>query len=110
MFTTLHLKTQWQKIIPIFLRTPGGHDPRHSLVESLSVYRWPSNRQRSARRRHVQEQEGQRATHLEMQGEAQKGRNSGHRGFAGAESELDHVRVNARKKIHAWNADVGCGI
>ena len=71
----------------------GWHDPRHSLTESLSVYGRPSYRQSGARRRHVQEQEGQGATHLEMQGEAQEGRDYGHGRLAGAESERKKGRA-----------------
>ena len=72
----------------------GRHDPRHSLTESLSVYGRPSNWQRDARRRHIQEQERQGATHLEMQGEAQEGRNYGHGRLAGAKSERKKGRAD----------------
>ena len=87
--TTFLLRSKGRSLFNLFRRIPGGHDPRHSLIESISVCRRASSRERSARRRHVQEQKGQRATHLEMQGEAQEGRDSGHGGLAGEESVIN---------------------
>ena len=65
----------------------GGHDTRHSLVESVPLHRRPSHRKRNARRRNVQEQKGQGAAHLEMQREAQESGNLGYRGLAGGYNE-----------------------
>ena len=93
----------YQNIPPLHCRRKwsfaGRHDSRHSLTESLSLYGRPSNRQRDARRRHVQEQEGQGAAHLEMQGEAQEGRNYGYGRLAGAKSERKKGRAELSRVI-----------
>ena len=105
--TTFLLRSKGRSLFNLFRRIPGGHDPRHSLIESISVCRRASSRERSARRRHVQEQKGQRATHLEMQGKAEEGRNPGYRGLTGAESESVQLQ---KPMLQEERGEKGCRI